>query len=271
MTYSKHQLAIDTLFLSDIHLGTISCHAETLLEFLQMVHCRRVVLVGDIVDLWSIKAKRRGLCDAQLQVVKQLLAMAREGIEIVYVMGNHDAGFRKILADYPFDYGITNIKLCNQHVHQTRQGKRFIVVHGDQFDNQVRCPQLLSSLADSIYSGLLLVNRWWNRRRTHRGEHYFSLAKAVKSRSTRALRYIHDYQLAAADYAARKHFDGIICGHIHVPAMLEIDSVSYLNTGDWQDSCTAIVEHLNGELELLEVPAWLRSRNAEKLLPQIVA
>ncbi|MBY6064117.1 UDP-2,3-diacylglucosamine diphosphatase [Pseudidiomarina sediminum] len=271
MANAKHLLATDTLFLSDIHLGTISCHAETLLEFLDSVHCRRVVLVGDIVDLWSIKAKRRGLCEPQLQVVKKLLAMAREGIEIIYVMGNHDAGFRKVLADYPFDYGITNIKLCNQYVHETGLGKRFIVVHGDQFDNQVRCSRVLSSIGDGIYSALLLINRWWNRRRSHRGEHYFSLANAVKSRSGRALRYIHDYQQAAAEFAARKQFDGIICGHIHVAAMLEINDVSYLNTGDWQDSCTAIVEHLNGELELLEVPSWLRCQQGVAFLPPRVA
>lgn len=271
MRFAKDQLVIDTLFLSDIHLGTVSCHAETLLELLSLTSCKRVVLVGDIIDLWAIKAKKRGLCERQLEVVKKLLGMARDGIEVVYVMGNHDAAFRQVLQDYPFDAGIANITLCNRYIHQSRDGQRFVVVHGDQFDNQVRCHRWLNRFGDTVYSGLLVANRWLNLRRSRQGQHYWSLAKAVKVKSARALRYIEDYQNAAVDYAFRKGFDGIICGHIHVPACTEINGIRYLNTGDWQDSCSAIVEHHNGAMELLEVHAWLRSRRSAKSLMQIVA
>lgn len=268
---SKAQFVIDTLFLSDIHLGTVSCHAETLLEMLHAVHCKRIVLVGDIVDLWAIKAKRRGLCEQQLQVVKKLLSLARDGVEIIYIMGNHDAAFRKVLQDYPFDAGIANITMCNHYVFKTKNGQRYLAIHGDQFDGQVRCQRWLSALGDSIYSGLLVVNRWWNQRRSRQGRHYWSLAQAVKSKSARALQYIADYQAAATNFAKRKGFDGIICGHIHVAADMNLDGIHYLNTGDWQDSCTALVEHVDGELELLDVHSWLRSRTAEKTFLQVVA
>lgn len=267
----KTQFVIETLFISDIHLGTVSCHAETLVELLSVVRCKRIVLVGDIIDLWAIKAKRRGLCSAQLQVVKKLLSLARDGVEIIYIMGNHDAAFRKVLQDYPFDAGIANITMCNHYIFTAKNGQRYITIHGDQFDGQVRCQRWLSALGDSIYSGLLILNRWWNQRRTRHGHAYWSLAQAVKSKSARALRYITDYQAAATNYAKRKGFDGIICGHIHVAADLKLDGIHYLNTGDWQDSCTALVEHANGDLELFDVHSWLRSRSAEKTFLQSVA
>lgn len=261
----------NTVFLSDIHLGSASCHAESVNEFLQSIECKQLYLVGDIIDLWAIKRRRSGLCDDHLKVIKTLLSMARQGTEIYYITGNHDEGFRLFLKDYPFDKGLTNITLCNQHVYTSAAGLRYLVLHGDQFDKELQCHRWLNLLGDTIYGGLLRINRWWNKIRTRQGYGYWSLASAVKSKSARALQYIQDYEQAATTLAQRKGYDGIICGHIHIPADKQINGVHYLNTGDWQDSCSALIEHRDGSIELLCAQSWLRSRaNSEVLLAQVI-
>lgn len=257
---------VKTLFLSDIHLGTHSCHAEELLEFIDNIECKQLILVGDILDLWAIKRKRMGLKDAHVAIIERFLQLAKQGTEIIYITGNHDEGFRQVLKSYPFEHGLTNIKLCNRYVFRSSAGKNYVVVHGDQFDKDVRCHRLISWMGDTIYSSLLFANRWWNRIRIRHGHSYWSLASAVKSRSKKAMDYIAHYEQAAIQFAQRKEFDGIICGHIHVANNRVENGVHYLNTGDWQDSCTAIIEHNNGELELLNSPQWLRSRANDQVL-----
>lgn len=271
MPYSAPKYRVNALFLSDLHLGTSSCHAESAMELLNSIDCRQLYLVGDILDLWVIKRRSLGLPEPHLQVIKKILSLARDGTEVIYITGNHDEGFRHVLKAYPFDYGLTNIKLCNRHDYVSRCGARYLVIHGDQFDKDVHCHPWLSWLGDSIYSALLRINHWWNKARTHKGHGYWSLASAVKSRSARALNYINDYELTASEFAKRKGYDGIICGHIHVPADKQLNDTHYLNTGDWQDSCSAVVEHCSGEFELLCAQSWLRSRaNQEVLLARVV-
>jgi len=265
------QYSVNTVFLSDLHLGSASCHAESINQFLQNVDCKKLYLVGDIIDFWAIKRRRVGLVDSHVDVIKTLLSKARQGTEVYYILGNHDEGFRALLKAYPFDHGLTNIKLCNHCDFVSALGKKYLVLHGDQFDKKIKCNPWLSYVGDTIYSGLIYVNHWWNKIRTKRGHGYWSLASAVKSKSPRALRYIRDYENAAILTAKRKGYDGILCGHIHIPADKKLDNIHYLNTGDWQDSCSAVVEHHNGELELIEAQDWLRSRaNNEVFLARVV-
>jgi len=268
---SKHKPSVNTLFLSDIHLGSSTSHCELLLEFLKHIRFKKLVLVGDIIDLWAIRSKGQGLDESHIKVIRKLLKQAQEGVQVIYITGNHDGGLRQLLDDYPFDKGIVNIQLTNTYDYHALNGRRYIVMHGDQFDNQVRGHRLLNWVGDNIYEGLLKINRRFNRWRSRKGYVYWSLAKAVKSRSSQALKYVHRYQHAATAYAERKGYDGVICGHIHVPAERHFNNTHYLNTGDWQDSCSAIIEHENGDWELLDVPSWLNSQASIKQLKPRVA
>lgn len=262
---------INTLFLSDLHLGSSSCHAESINQLLCSIDCKTIYLVGDIVDFWAIKRRGVGLVESHVEVIKTLLIKARQGTKIHYVTGNHDDGLRSLLKAYPFEHGLTNINLCNQCNFISKSGKKYLVLHGDQFDNQLKCSPLINVLGDTIYDSLIYLNRLWNKARTKRGHGYWSLASAVKSKSSRARRYIQEFEQIATQMAKRKGYDGIICGHIHIPADKNLNDTHYLNTGDWQDSCSAIIEHENGELELLDGPNWLRSRaNNEVFLARVV-
>ncbi|MCK6411719.1 MAG: UDP-2,3-diacylglucosamine diphosphatase [Azonexus sp.] len=239
---------VRTLFLSDIHLGTRACQAERLVDFLREYSAEQTCLIGDIVDFWAMS---RGICwsAAQNTVVQKLLRRARHGERIVFIPGNHDEALR----DY-CDTAFGNIEVVGEKVHQTADGRRFLLIHGDVFDQVTRHHRWVALLGDKAYDLLVRLNHWlsWVRRKLGISG-YWSLAGYAKRKVKTALNFIFDFEESAIRHARERGLDGVICGHIHWAQIRDIGGLTYVNCGDWVDSCTAIVEHLDGRLELV---AW---------------
>jgi UDP-2,3-diacylglucosamine pyrophosphatase LpxH len=236
---------LNAIWLSDIHLGYRGCRAEFILDFLQNNPAKIVYLVGDVFDFWALK--RQFMWPASHHaVLKKILAMAADGTRVVYIPGNHDDPCRDLCGKR-----VLNIEIMKQAVHKTADGKRLLIVHGDEFDHAVRCNRLHKLAGDMGYSTLLVLNRWSNRVRKWLGLPYWSLAYYVKNRVRNARKAIHSFEEAAAAEARARGLDGIVCGHIHQPEIRTINGVLYCNDGDWVESCTALVEHNNGRLELM--------------------
>lgn len=239
---------VRTLFLSDIHLGTRACQAERLLDFLREHPAETLYLLGDVVDFWAM---RRGIHwdAAQNTVVQKVLRRARHGERVVLIPGNHDEALR----DY-VGCAFGDILVLEEAIHTLRDGRRLLLLHGDAFDQVTRHHRWVAVLGDMAYAFLVRANRWvsWLRRRLGLAG-YWSLAGYAKRRVKRALEFICDFETSAVRHAAQRGLDGIVCGHIHCAVIKEVDGLAYINCGDWVDSCTAIVEHLDGRLELV---AW---------------
>jgi UDP-2,3-diacylglucosamine pyrophosphatase LpxH len=237
--------SVRTLFLSDVHLGTKGCQAEFLLDFLRVVETDTIVLVGDIIDGWRLKA---GWYWPQLHndVIQKLLRRVRKGARIVYVPGNHD----EFLRDYEGSH-FGGVEIHLEMVHMAADGKRYLVLHGDKFDVVVRHVKWLAHLGDWAYDWAIAVNIvvGWVRRRL--GLPYWSFSGWSKSKVKTAVNFIGAFESAVVTEARKHGVDGVICGHIHHAALRDIDGISYVNTGDWVESCTAVVEHHDGRLELI--------------------
>lgn len=235
-----------TLFLSDIHLGTRGCQAEMLLQFLDRHDAAKIYLVGDIFDGWRL---RRGWHWPQMHnnVIEAFLTRAHAGIPITYVPGNHDEVMRSYLGTH---FG--GIEVKPDDVHVTADGRRFLVTHGDQFDVVVVNAKWLAHLGDRAYNFILMANTGLNKIRRLWGGQFWSLSNWAKQNVKRAVNFIGEYENVLADEAVRGGYDGIICGHIHRAALTEIGEVAYVNTGDWVESCTAIVEDHDGTLRLID-------------------
>ncbi|MFO7602565.1 MAG: UDP-2,3-diacylglucosamine diphosphatase [Gammaproteobacteria bacterium] len=252
-----------SVWLSDIHLGYKGCKAEYLLDFLRSVECERLYLVGDIVDIWSMK-KSVHWPQQHSDVIRTILDKARSGVKVIYVPGNHD----ELLRDY-HGRSFGNIRIRENCLHTTAAGKRMLVMHGDEFDSVIQCSKLAALIGTISYDLLLYCNRMLNHLRGRLGFPYWSLASFLKSRVKNAMQHVENFEKAAAYEAARHNADGVICGHIHHAAAREIDGVLYCNTGDWVESCTALVEHQDGRIELLH---WSeRKQCLTTVLPDNVA
>ena len=238
-----------TVFLSDLHLGLRASRADLLLDFLEGTDSGRIVLVGDIVDGWRLR-KSWFWDRSHDEVIRLLLRRAREGVEILYIPGNHDEMFRDWVG-----LEIAGIRLAQQAEHITADGRRLLVMHGDEFDSVVRYWPLLAHLGDWAYDAALLLNRWFNTARRRMGYPYWSLSQWLKRRVKEAVKAIDRFEESLAHEALRGGYDGDICGHIHHAEMRDIGGVVYMNTGDWVESCTALVEHPDGRFELLD---WSR-------------
>ncbi|WP_310619189.1 UDP-2,3-diacylglucosamine diphosphatase [Flexibacterium corallicola] len=235
-----------TLFLSDIHLGTRGCQASMVLELLRETEAETIYLLGDIVDGWRL---RRSWYWPQLHndVVQKLLRKARKGTRVVYVPGNHDEFMRDFLGN---DFG--GIEIVDQALHETVDGKRYLVIHGDQFDVVVRHAKWLALLGDWSYRSALKVNLVVNFCRRKLGFSYWSLSAWAKMKVKNAVNFIGNFEEALVHAAAEQQVDGVICGHIHHAASHHHLGLHYVNTGDWVESCSAVVEHHDGTLELIE-------------------
>jgi len=237
-----------SVFISDVHLGTRGSRAEFLADFLRRVRCDKLYLVGDIVDGWRLR--KSWYWDAfHDEVLRLILKAARNGTEVVYIPGNHDEMFRAWL---PMGLEIGGIKLREDAVHETADGRRFLVMHGDAFDSVVRYARFLAILGDHAYTASLAVNRWVNLVRRRMGLPYRSLSAWLKRQVKGAVMAIDRFETALAAEALRRGVDGVVCGHIHHAEMREIGGVLYVNDGDWVESCTALVEHEDGRLELID-------------------
>jgi UDP-2,3-diacylglucosamine pyrophosphatase LpxH len=238
-------LRLRSVFISDVHLGFKGCRAEFLLDFLRRVECEQIYLVGDIIDLWSLQ-RTFYWPQAHNDVIRTILGKAKHGTRVVYVPGNHDRAFR----DHD---GLTlgNVEICLEAIHETADGRRFLVLHGDEFDSIVRASPLLESLGSHAYAAALRLNRYVNAVRQRLGYPYWSLAAFLKHKVKNAVKYIANFERALAVEARRRGVDGVICGHIHRAEITEIDGILYCNDGDWVESCTTLVEDFAGRLSLL--------------------
>ena len=257
-------IRVRTLFLSDLHLGTKGCQAALLLDFLREVDADEIYLVGDIVDGWKL---RSGWYWPQSHndVVQKLLRKVRKGSRLVYVPGNHDEFLRDFL-----DMHFGGIEIQDQVLHEAADGKRYLVIHGDQFDMVVRHSKWLAHLGDWAYTTALTINTVVNRVRRRLGLAYWSLSAWAKLKVKNAVNFIGQFETFLATEARRQGADGVICGHIHHAAHREVEGLTYLNTGDWVESCTGIVEHYDGRMEVLHYPTMLRKRRAaESFEPEI--
>jgi len=235
----------NAVWLSDIHLGYKDCKADFVLDFLERNPAKVIYLVGDVIDFWAMK-RQFMWPPSHHAVLKKLMSLAEAGTRVVYIPGNHDDPCR----DY-CGRRILNIEIQREAVHKTAAGKRFLMVHGDEFDHAVRCNRLHRLMGDMGYQLLLFLNRWSNRFRSRLGLPYWSLAYYIKNRVHNARLAIRAFEEAAAAEARRRGLDGIICGHIHQPEIRTIDDILYCNDGDWVESCTALVEHHSGRIELM--------------------
>jgi len=241
-----------TVFISDVHLGTRGCQAELLLDFIRHVECETLYLVGDIVDGWRLRGGWYWP-QAHNDVVQKILRLARKGVNVIYVPGNHD--------EFARDYCGTHfggLVVSHDVIHVTADGRRMLVVHGDEFDGVVRYAKQLSLLGDWAYAIVLGLNTWFNRLRRRLGFGYWSLSAYLKGKVKNAVQFIANFEDALADEARRRGVDGVICGHIHKADVRETRGVLYANDGDWVESCTALVEHFDGRLEILE---WAKLRS----------
>ncbi len=235
-----------TVWLSDIHLGFRGCSAASLLAFLRSVECEFLYLVGDIIDIWSVR-KRPFWPQDHNNVLRTILGKAKYGTKVIYVPGNHD----EMLRDYD-GMAFGNIRISDRIVHRKADGKRFLVIHGDQFDSVVRSSKAIALLGSHAYDVLLAINTRLNLARRKVGLPYWSLAGAIKHKVKNAMRYISNFEAAVAFEAARLGVDGVICGHIHRAQIVSLNDITYCNCGDWVESNSALVEHEDGRLELLE-------------------
>jgi UDP-2,3-diacylglucosamine pyrophosphatase LpxH len=245
-----------TLFLSDVHLGTLDSKADELVDFLKHIQCAKLVLNGDIIDGWALKRGSRWTARHSRLIRKIIKITERDHTEVVYLRGNHDEILERFL---PMTFG--KIRLTKEHIHMTPEGKRYLVVHGDGFDSVSTNHRWLASLGAVGYDFLLSVNRFYNQYRAWRGKEYFSLSKRVKAKVKSAVSFVDRYEDLLQELARHRKCEGIICGHIHTPENKQVGDVHYLNSGDWVESLTAIIEHHDGRMELVrhaEVMASLR-------------
>ncbi|MEM7624611.1 MAG: UDP-2,3-diacylglucosamine diphosphatase [Planctomycetota bacterium] len=246
-----------TVFISDTHLGSRGCQAAALSRFIKYVRCERLYLVGDIVDMWRLK-QRWYWPGEHNNVLRRILNQTKHQTDVVFVPGNHDEGARQFLHS---DFG--GIRVLPYAVHVTADGRRLLVIHGDQFDLVVKHSRFVSVLGGKAYEGLIAFNRRYNTARRMVGLPYQSLSKTIKGKVKSACMFISKFEETLAHEAERRGLDGVVCGHIHEPAAREPDptagagtnpdpATAYYNCGDWVESCTALVEHHDGRMEVID-------------------
>ena len=239
-------LRFRTIWLSDIHLGTSGCQAARLLEFLQNTESETLYLVGDIIDGWQLR--RRWFWDQKHNnIVQNVLKKAKKGTEVIFVPGNHDEAVRQFIG---LDFG--GIKIRDELVHRTADGRQMLVLHGDRFDGVIACAKWLAYVGDSLYTVILKFNQALNSLRARMGLPYWSLSQYLKLKVKNAVSYITSFETALATEAHKRGLDGVICGHIHKAEIRDIGGILYCNDGDWVESLTALVEDSNGALRLVD-------------------
>lgn len=235
---------VRTAFLSDVHLGSRGCRAAELLQFLDSVRMDELIIVGDLIDFWSLRRSFYWPAEHNA-VLRAILGKAKQGTRVVYIPGNHDAEMREFVGAA---FGL--IEIQRDYIHRTAAGERMLVLHGDEFDGVVKCSRWLAAFGSHVYDLTLDLNRHFNRIRGALGYSYWSLASYLKDRVPNARQYIASFEHAVAHEARRRGVDGVVCGHIHRPQLRRIDGLLYCNDGDWVENCTALVEDRNGRLAL---------------------
>ncbi|MCC6679357.1 MAG: UDP-2,3-diacylglucosamine diphosphatase [Phycisphaeraceae bacterium] len=251
-----------SVWISDMHLGSRGCRAAELSRFLKYLRCERLYLVGDVLDLWRLRNRWYWPAEHN-DVIRRLLNHARHHCQVIYLPGNHDAAIRHFV-----NLNFGGIRTLPYAIHVTADGRRLLVIHGDQFDLVVRHSQLVAMLGGKAYETLLSVNRCYNTMRRRLGLPYASLSQSIKMKVKTACMFISRFEQALAREAHRRGLDGVVCGHIHKPQIIaptrgearfstpgapaSYGDVAYYNCGDWVESCSALVEHADGRIEVLE-------------------
>jgi UDP-2,3-diacylglucosamine pyrophosphatase LpxH/glycosyltransferase involved in cell wall biosynthesis len=247
-----------TIFLSDIHLGTEDSKVHEVIDFLKHTRCEKLVLNGDIIDGWALKRGTKWRKRHSRFIRTVLKKMEKDDTEVVYLRGNHDDILERFL---PLGFG--KLQFVKEHIHKGADGKRYLVVHGDGFDAVSTNHKWVAVLGAIGYDALLRANRVYNRYRAWRGKEYYSVSKAIKARVKSAVNFVGEYEIQLQDFARKRNCDGIICGHIHTPEDKQVGEIRYLNSGDWVESMTAIVEHHDGRMELVYYSEFMAALAAE--------
>jgi len=248
----KNLLRVRTVVLSDVHLGTPDCKVREVNHFLRHVRCKKLILNGDIIDGWQLRRSGQWT-KAHTRFIRIVLKMLeKRNTEVVYLRGNHD----DVLAAFlPLEF--EGLSVVEEHVHEGAHG-RYLVLHGDVFDTVTKNFVWLAHLGDWGYSFLLRLNRAYNAWRSWRGKEYWSLSKAIKARVKSAVNHVSDFETHIVELARQRGCTGVMCGHIHTPADKFLDDVHYLNSGDWVESLTAVVEHFDGRMEIVTFADFVR-------------
>ncbi|KPL69048.1 phosphoesterase [Erythrobacter sp. SG61-1L] len=245
-----------TIWISDVHLGTKGCNAELLIDFLDNVDSETMYLVGDIIDGWRLKKKFYWPATHN-DIVWRILKRAKRGTRIVYIPGNHDEMFRQFTG---LNFG--GVEIRRAAFHDTADGRRLMVLHGDEFDAVMLAHRWLAFVGDAAYTMLMTLNRRVNAVRARLGLPYWSLSKMAKHKVKNAVEFISRYEEIVARAAAQRGVDGVVCGHIHTAEFRMFDGIEYWNDGDWVEGCNALVEHFDGRMEILHWPDEIAKRNA---------
>lgn len=248
------KLRVRTVILSDIHLGTADSKVAEVTHFLRHVRCEKLILNGDIIDGWQL-VRGGKWSNAHTRFVRVVLKhMEKRGTQVIYLRGNHDDVLGKVLP-----LAFENLSVVEEHLHETPDGRRYLVLHGDVFDTITKDFVFLAHLGDWGYQMLLRLNRAYNHWRAWRGQEYWSLSKAIKARVKGAVNHVSKFESHITRLALERGCAGVICGHIHTAADKRLGDIHYLNSGDWVESLTAIVEHWDGRFELLHFTDFLRA------------
>ena len=249
----KRNLQVRTVIISDVHLGTPDCKIEEVNHFLRRVRCEKLILNGDIIDGWQLKRSGQWTNDHTRFVRIVLKKLEKRDTEVIYLRGNHD----DVLASFmPLEFG--NLSVVEDHVHET-PGRNYLVLHGDVFDTVTKNFVFLAHLGDWGYRALLKLNRVYNAWRSWRGKEYWSLSKAIKARVKAAVNHVSNFEDHIAQLAEQRGCTGVMCGHIHTPADKMLGDVHYLNSGDWVESLTAIIEHYDGRMEVVDFDEFVKA------------
>lgn len=245
-----------TIWISDVHLGTRGCNAALLIDFLDHTDSETMYLVGDIIDGWRLKRKLFWPPEHN-DIVWRILKRARRGTRVIYIPGNHDEVVRQFAG---LNFGGVEIERAAFHI--TADGRRLMVLHGDEFDAIMLAHRWLAFVGDTLYHLMMGLSGWINRIRGALGLPYWSLSKAAKHKVKNAVEFISKYEEVVARAAGERGVDGVVCGHIHTAEIRDFDGIAYYNDGDWVEGCTALVEHFDGRMELLHWHEEVARRNA---------
>ena len=252
-----------TIWLSDVHLGTPGCKAEFLVDFLKRNECETLYLVGDIIDGWKLRGSWFWPQE-HTNVVRKVLTKSKRGTKVYYVTGNHDEFLRKFVG---FKLELGNIRVVNELVHTTADGRKLLVLHGDFFDVITRYHKWLALAGDFAYEATMAANFWFNRGRRVLGLPYWSLSAYAKDKVKGAVNVISQFEDAVARECKRRGLDGVICGHIHHAEIRDLHGITYHNCGDWVESCTALAEDFNGKLRIIRWVELGHLNEAPKVAP----
>ena len=254
-----------TIWISDVHLGTRGCNAGLLIDFLDHVDSEQLYLVGDIIDGWRLKKKFYWPASHN-DIVWRILKRAKRGTKITYIPGNHDEMFRQFTG---LNFGGVHIR--RQAVHETADGRRLLVLHGDEFDAIMLSHRWLAYLGDAAYHAMMVLSGWVNFWRRKLDMPYWSLSKHAKHKVKNAVEFISDFEGIVSKEAGSRGVDGVVAGHIHTAEMRTIDGVEYYNDGDWVEGCTALVEHFDGTMEILHWADEVSKRDAPVMVEAMAA